>query len=92
MQRKTAELFIPVEIALNSAISFGARVFYGHLFSLTDESGETAMTNAELASHLGVSESTVKRWLRELREVEYIKVMNILSLKKTSKRVIILTP
>jgi len=65
---------IPAYIRRNRSISDKAKLLYAEITDLTNENGECLSTNEDLARHLGCSDSTLRRYLYELRDFELICV------------------
>lgn len=61
-------------VILNAKLSVHARLLYAVLVVLADEYRECARSRAELALESGLSDSTVKRALRELTEAGIVEV------------------
>lgn len=61
-------------IILNAKLSVHARLLYAVLVVLADEHRECTRSRAELAIESGLSDSTVKRAMRELTEAEIVEI------------------
>lgn len=61
---------IPGEVA-EADISFGARVLYGYI-DYTRRNNWSLVTNKELAKVMNVSERSIRRWIGELKQENFI--------------------
>lgn len=75
----------PRHVRHDNSISFQARVLYGELIALQGNNDYCWPKNKTLAGYFDTSESSVKRWLRELKEAGHIRIVVV----RDSNRVVI---
>lgn len=70
---------IPRPVAINQNISSNAKLLYGYI-DKTKRNNWSLVTNKELAKVMNVGERSIRRWLSELKNENYIvaKDRNIL--------------
>lgn len=61
---------IPSQVA-EADISFGARVLYGYI-DYTKRNNWSLVTNKELAKAMNVNERSIRRWISELKQENFI--------------------
>ena len=66
---------IPASVRYNKGISANAKLMYGEITCLTNKYGQCFATNDYFAQLYDVSERSVQRWIAELRDYDYIKVI-----------------
>lgn len=64
---------IPAEVRYDETLSSNLKLLYAEITSLTQVEGYCWANNAYFAKLFGVSEKTIKRWLKTLEENQYIE-------------------
>lgn len=74
---------IPSQVVHNKNLSDSAKLLYGYI-DRTKRNNWSLVTNKELAKVMNVSERSIRRWLSELKNENYIvaKDRNILGVDK----------
>jgi hypothetical protein len=68
-----SELKIPDWLIVHPDVSQGAKLFFGHLTEWTGIEPDDWPPLAQLASELGVSKRTIRRYVEELRAIERLR-------------------
>jgi len=63
---------IPASVRYDGSLQQGAKLLYGEISALTDESGLCWTSNSYFANLYHVSTTTIQNWLRVLEECKYI--------------------
>lgn len=80
------EVTVPMKLMLNKTIPDAVKIFYGVVRNLMRKEGYCWATNEKLAELFEVNISTVKRWLKILSDLRYLKCESCnLGLKKKRK-------
>lgn len=64
---------IPAEVRYDESLTSNLKLLYAEITSLTQVEGYCWANNAYFAKLFGVSEKTIKRWLKTLEENQYIE-------------------
>lgn len=65
---------IPMWVLLNKEVEPGAKLLYAFLNVLPNQYGYVFPTNEYLAKIFKVNKSTIKKWLKSLKESKFIKI------------------
>lgn len=65
---------IPIYLRRNTAITDKAKLLYAEISDNTDETGVCRKSNEELAEYMGISSSSLRKFLYELRDLEIIGI------------------
>lgn len=81
---------IPDEVMYDARISPGAKLLYVDMANMSKESGVCWATRGDLARKHNTSERTIRRWINELEENNYISknennTLNVVSTSKISR-------
>jgi hypothetical protein len=74
MNQPTNYTLLPYQVRLDSRLCPFARLLYGEIVALSQQTGYCWANNAFFAQLYQVREKAVGRWLRELRQNRYIRV------------------
>ena len=74
MNQPTNYTLLPYQVRLDSRLCPFARLLYGEIVALSQQTGYCWASNAFFAQLYQVREKAVSRWLRELRQNGYIRV------------------
>ena len=65
---------IPANVRYDGDLSASAKLMYGEITALTSKTGECWATNTYFMNLYGVTEGSVKNWIRQLKDKGYISV------------------
>ena len=74
MSQPTNYTLLPYQVRLDSRLCPFARLLYGEIVALSQQTGYCWASNGFFAQLYQVQEKAVSRWLRELRQADYIRV------------------
>jgi len=67
---------LPAEIRYNKELSNGAKLLYSEIMALSNKYGECMATNGYLSEAFETNNRTITRWLTQLKDKEFITVVN----------------
>lgn len=74
MSDKNYWITIPAKVRQDNDLPYGARLLYGEINTLSQQTGKCWATNGYFADIYNVDRRTVTNWLKELRDKRYIAV------------------
>ena len=74
MSDKNYWITIPAKVRQDNDLTYGARLLYGEINTLSQQTGKCWATNGYFAEIYNVDRRTVTNWLKELRDKRYIAV------------------
>ena len=75
--KKSYYAIIPAVVRYDTKISANAKLLYGEITALCNEKGYCWAKNEYFANLYQVSKQTISRWIRELKESNYINVQMV---------------
>lgn len=78
---------IPNKVDGNNKLSYGARLLYGRILSLSRRFGICTAHNDYFSKHYGCTNRTIQKWLDELKKEDLIE-HSIYTVNSKSKRTI----
>ena len=77
---------IPAEVRYDPDLSASAKLFYGEITALANKTGDCWASNRYFTDLFGVSDQSIRNWLKELEQKGYVSVWYEMDGKETKAR------
>lgn len=89
-ERPNYYAIIPASVRYDSALKANEKLLYGEITALSNKTGECYATNSYFAELYGVENETISRWIKNLKNRNYINTKIVYKeTKEIEKRIIV---